>query len=47
LMTGSGVAFTTIAAAAMKDDLPGDQSIGDNIVILSSRQLGHIYRNLT
>jgi hypothetical protein len=37
LMTGSGVAFTTIAAAAMKDDLPGRQSISDNIIILSSR----------
>jgi hypothetical protein len=37
LMTGSVIAFTTIAAVAMKDDLPGGQSISDNIIILSSR----------
>jgi hypothetical protein len=39
--------FYGIAAAAMKRNLPDDQSIRDNIIILSSRRLVLIYSKLT
>jgi hypothetical protein len=48
-MAGSGVwnRFYGIAAAAMKRNLPDDQSIRDNSIILSSRRLILIYSKLT